>query len=196
VTQGGDITYKIAQAYDSRSLFQTNGTLDNQTDPNFRSISPNFTVFGIARNLGTIQAMQDPIVWAVGFITEPAINYTDPSGASQKRSLFYKTQYSDDTSLVSIHVRQQLEFVYLMSCPKVIDFLDDFSSASSRAQQLDSKILQEAASISGLLGDLVALATAQVYGSTQLTVGTDASGNFNKSDVMAFMKNVGGSKAK
>jgi hypothetical protein len=192
--QGGDITYKIAQAYDSRSLFQTNGTLDNQTDPNFCSISPNFMVFGIAHDLGTIQAMQDPIIWAVGFITEPAINYTDISGASQKRSLFYKTQYSNDTSLVSIRIYEH--FVYLILCPKVVDFLNNFANASSRAQQLDSKILQEAASISGSLGDLVALATAQVYGSTQLTVGTDASGNFNESDVMAFMKNVSGSKAK
>jgi hypothetical protein len=79
---------------------------------------------------------------------------------------------------------------------KIVDFLNDFTNASSRAQQLDSKILQAAAPISGLLGDLVALATAQVYGSTQLTVGTDASGNFNTSDVMAFMKNIGGSKTK
>ena len=39
---------------------------------------------------------------------------------------------------------------------------------------------------------MVALATAPLYGSTQLTIGTDASGNFNESDVMAFMKNVGG----
>ncbi|KAI9430131.1 hypothetical protein H4582DRAFT_2104007 [Lactarius indigo] len=146
---GGDITYKTAQ--DSVSLF------------------------AISRNLGTIQETQDPVVWAVGYIADPAINYTDLSGATQQRSLFYKTQYSDDTSLI-------------------VDFLDDFTNASSRAQQLDSKILEEAAPISGLLGDLVSLATAQVYGSTQLTVGTDASGNFNKSDVMAFMKNVGGSK--
>jgi hypothetical protein len=168
--------------------------LDNQTDTNFRPISPNVTVWGIARDLGTIQETQEPVVWTVGFVTDPAINYTDLSGASQQRSLFYKTQYSDDTSLVSIRVRQQ--FVRLTLCPKVIDFLNDFANASSRAQKLDSKILQEAAPISGLLGDLVALATAQVYGSTQLTVGTDASGNFNESDVMAFMKNVGGSKTK
>ena len=86
--------------------------------------------------------------------------------------------------------------LYLISYAKVIDFLNDFANASSRAQQLDSKILQAAAPISGLLGDLVALATAQVYGSTQLTIGTDASGNFNESDVMAFMKNVGESKTK
>ena len=86
--------------------------------------------------------------------------------------------------------------MYLILYPKILDFLDDFSNASSRAQKLDSKILKEAASISEQLGDLVALATAQVYGSIQLTVGTDASGNFDESDVMAFMKNVGGLETK
>ena len=58
---------------------------------------------------------------------------------------------------------------------------------------MDSKILGDAATVSGALGDLVSLSTAQVYGSIQLTVGYEASGNLNKSDVMAFMKNIGGS---
>ena len=57
---------------------------------------------------------------------------------------------------------------------------------------LDTKILQDAASVSSPLGDLVSLAIAQVYGSTQLTIGTDAFGNFNESNVMMFMKNTGG----
>ena len=47
-----------------------------------------------------------------------------------------------------------------------------------------------------MLGDLVSLAIAQVYGSTQLTIGTAKSGNFNNSDVMMFMKNIGGAQAK
>ena len=79
---------------------------------------------------------------------------------------------------------------------QIIDFLGDFTDASSRAQKLDQKILQGAAPISNLLGDLVSLAAAQVYGSTQLTVGIDASGTFNTSDVMMFMKNIGGSETK
>ncbi len=79
---------------------------------------------------------------------------------------------------------------------KIVDFLNNFTSASSRALALDSKILQHAASISSPLADLVSLATAQIYGSIQVTVGTDKSGNLDKSDVMAFMKNVGGSKTK
>jgi hypothetical protein len=79
--------------------------LDNQTDPNFRSIGPNFAVFAISRNLGLIQATESPVVWAVGLITDPAISYTALSLAiPQQRSLFYKSQYSDDTSLVSVHI--------------------------------------------------------------------------------------------
>jgi len=70
--------------------------------------------------------------------------------------------------------------------------MNDFDNASQRAQALDQRILQDAASVSSLLGDLVSLAVPQVYGSAQITIGTDANGNFNKSDVMMFMKNVGG----
>ena len=80
------------------------GVLDNQTDPNFRSISPNFAIFAISRNLGLIQATEDPVVWAVGLTMDPAINYTALFEAPRQRSLFYKTKYSDDTSLVSVHI--------------------------------------------------------------------------------------------
>ena len=79
---------------------------------------------------------------------------------------------------------------------QIVDFLNDFSNASSRAQQLDNKILQNASSVSDDLGDLISLATAQVYGNMQLTVGTDAHGNPNGSDVMMFMRNIGGANAK
>jgi hypothetical protein len=43
---------------------------------------------------------------------------------------------------------------------------------------------------------VTAIALAEVYGSMQLTVGTDEYGNLNKSDVMMFMKNIGGVKKK
>ena len=70
--------------------------------------------------------------------------------------------------------------------------MNDFNNASERAQQLDQKILKDAASVSSQLSDLVTLAVPQVYGSSQLTIGTDANNNFNESDVMMFMKNIGG----
>ncbi|KAH9021999.1 hypothetical protein EDB85DRAFT_2187724, partial [Lactarius pseudohatsudake] len=176
-----NVTFTVASSGNSRSSFGYHGSLDNQTEPllSIYPYGPSTTVFAISRDLGNIHATQDPVVWTVGLTTDPVINYTDLSGAApRQRSSFYKTRYSDDTSLI-------------------VDFLDDFANASSRAQKLDQKILQAVASapVSDLLGDLVSLATAQVYGSTHLTVGTDASGNYNESDVMMFMKNIGGSEA-
>jgi hypothetical protein len=79
---------------------------------------------------------------------------------------------------------------------QIVDFLNDFGNASSRAQQLDNKMLQDANSVSDDLGVLVSLAVAQVYSSMQLTIGTDAHGNLNNSDKMVFMKNIGGLGAK
>ncbi|KAH9021897.1 hypothetical protein EDB85DRAFT_2293347 [Lactarius pseudohatsudake] len=173
-----NITFSVTEESYCRNSFVDDGFLSNQTDTNFRpeSADSSLVVFAISRDLGNIQATQDPIVWTVGLTTDPVINYTDISEAApRQRSLFYKTQYSDDTSLI-------------------VDFLGDFANASSRAQKLDQKILQAAAPVSDLLGDLVSLATAQVYGSTHLTVGTDANGKYNESDVMMFMKNIGGLK--
>ncbi|KAH9024050.1 hypothetical protein EDB85DRAFT_2119040 [Lactarius pseudohatsudake] len=175
---GGEITYKIAEDSVVLQTFKFEGVLDNQTETDFRPINDRLPVFGISRDIGTIRTTQDPIVWSIGFITEPAVQYIDETGVPQNRSLFYKTvtRYHNDMFLI-------------------VDFLDDFADASSRAQQLDLRILQDAGTVSRKLGDLVSLATAQVYGSIQVTVGTDLSGNlFNESDVMAFMKNIGGLK--
>ncbi|KAH9023971.1 hypothetical protein EDB85DRAFT_294337 [Lactarius pseudohatsudake] len=169
IEMGDNITLKIADHSVSRDLFLHNGMLGATDTSNSPLLIPNSTVFAMSRDLGTIQATRDPIVWAVGYAADPVINYKDLSGTpSQQRSPFYKTQYSDDESLV-------------------VDFINDFANASSRAQKLDQKILQGAAFFSGPLGDLMSLTTAEIYGNTQLTVATDASGEFNHSDVMAFM---------
>ncbi|KAI0267468.1 hypothetical protein BC834DRAFT_822339, partial [Gloeopeniophorella convolvens] len=171
---GNNVTWKMAWATASRNAFMANGSLDNQEETDFRAISPHFPVFAISQDLGNIQSTQVPVVWTVGYTTDPAINYTDTPDSTQQRPLFYKSKYDgDDKSLI-------------------VDFLNDFTDATSRAQTLDSKIQQDATSISPQYWDLVSIASAQVYGSTQLTIGTDSNGNFNTSDVMMFMKNVGG----
>ena len=194
--QGTNVTYKIGTDQVSRGQFAANGTLDDTQDPNSRPINDDYPVFAISRNLGTIQATQAPVVWAVGYTTDPAVNYTDLSGAPPtSRSLYYKTKYSNDEALVNI---DDISLGVDMSNIRLqmVDFLNDFSNASSRAQQLDHDILQNTTSVSNMLGDLVSLSIAQVYGSTQLTVGIDASGKPNSSDVMMFMKNIGGAQSR
>jgi hypothetical protein len=101
IIQGPDITYKIAADDTSRGMFQTYGVLDDLEDTNFRAISDAFPVFAISKDLGTIQATQLPFVWTIGFTMDPAINYTDGYGTPTQRTLYYKSQYSDDDALVS-----------------------------------------------------------------------------------------------
>jgi hypothetical protein len=103
--QGDNVTYQIASDAESRGNFTYNGVSNGQQDRNSRAINDHFAVFAISRDLGTIQTTQAPVVWTVGFTTDPAINYTDLSDAPPvSRSLYYKTQYpgSNDESLASI----------------------------------------------------------------------------------------------
>ena len=79
---------------------------------------------------------------------------------------------------------------------QIVDFLNDFDNATSRAQQLVNRIANDSGSLSDDLPRLTYIALAEVYGSMQLTIGTDSHGNLNKSDVMMFMKNIGGLEKK
>jgi hypothetical protein len=186
----------IASDTDSRGNFTHNGVLNNQLDPAIRPVSDNFAVFAISRDLGTIKATQDPVVWAVGYTTDSAINYADLSGAPPtSRSPYYKTQYPKDDELASIDTISCRDDVFNNKV-QIVAFLKDFSQALTRARNLDNKILQAANSVSNNLGNLVSASVAQVFGSMQLTIGSDTHGNLNNSDIMMFMKNIGGVKKK
>ena len=61
----------------------------------------NDTLYSISRDLGIIQATTAPIVWAIGYTTDPAISYANESASSQRRRPYYKSRYNDDQSLVT-----------------------------------------------------------------------------------------------
>jgi hypothetical protein len=86
-------------------MFISNGVLDNQgavpTNPTF----PIGIVFAISRDLGVIQATQDPVIFVLGYTTDPAISYpAQPGIPAQQRRPYYKLKYSDDESLVTPHI--------------------------------------------------------------------------------------------
>ena len=168
---------------------------DQVVDANVPIAVSNDTLYSISRDLGTIQATSAPIVWAIGYTTDPAVSYANESASSsQRRRPYYKSRYNDDQSLVTLCIFWRCSCSNILV--QIIDFLNDFSNASERARQLDQKILEDAASVSSLLGDLVSLAVPQVYGSSQLTIGTDESGELDMSDVMMFIKDIGGNSPK
>ena len=196
LVQGNNVTYQIASDTDSRGNFTRSGKLNGQQDPNLRPINVNPAVFGISRDLGTIKATQDPVVWAIGYTTDPAINYSDLSGAPPiYRSPYYKIRYSNDGEMASICCASRGDDMSDFK-GQIVDFLNDFNNATSRAEQREIKISHDSLSIANNLSWLTTTALAEVYGSMQLTIGTDEHGNLNESDVMMFMKNIGGVQKK
>jgi hypothetical protein len=111
------------------------------------------------------------------------------------RSPYYKIQYSNDEELASIYGNSRGDNISNLKS-QIVDFLNDFSNASLRALQPENKIFEDSQSITNDLVRLTTTALAEVYGSMLLTIGTDEHGNPNKSDVMMFMKNIGGVKKK
>ena len=195
--QGTHVGFQSGSDADCRGNFTRNGEL-NIRDDQTRSISDGVTVFALSYELYNISATptHPPVVWAIGYTTDLANNYTDLSGAPPTpRSPYYKSRYSDDKEMASTYTNSWGENMSNIKA-QMVDFLNDFSNASSRAQQLDGKIVQDSESVAQYLSWLTSLALAEVYGSMQLTISTDGHGNFNKSDVMIFTKNIGGSKAK
>ncbi|VDC02252.1 unnamed protein product [Peniophora sp. CBMAI 1063] len=178
-TKTGDgFTYRTGFADDCRNLFANKGVLDNNQDTNFRVITQDFPVFSFAFDLGSIKATSQPKVFTAGFVRDPAIKYTDLSGTSSQRSLFYNKKYTDIDSLI--------DFV-----------LTDYSGALSRATNLDSGLSDAAHKVisSDTLSDIVSLTTRNIFGSTELTIGVGSDGKLNDSDVMMFMRNTNGDQA-
>lgn len=72
--------------------------------------------------------------------------------------------------------------------------LGDFSGALSRATEIDTKVLNQALTVSDKYGDLVSLAVRQTIGGTELTISKGTDGGWNISDIKVFMKDVGTSR--
>ncbi|KAF4619311.1 hypothetical protein D9613_005332 [Agrocybe pediades] len=181
-TQYGSAYYSVSNAAGTtfqsgadvvvRAQFINNGKLPNTQDTNFRAISNNWPVFGLSRDLGTVtSALTDPVVFSVGHVRDPAINYIVNNGALQARSLYFWSQFSSVNDVIS-------------------SFLGDFKNALSRAQTFDNKVQSDANKISADYASIVALSIRQALGATEITISKNADGSFNTNDVIVFMKEI------
>ncbi|KAK0246464.1 DUF1793-domain-containing protein [Armillaria nabsnona] len=171
--QGNDTTYETGAAPVVRGNFTTNGTLFNTVDTKFRAISDEFVVFGHAVNLNNITSTTSSVVWAIGLVRDPVISLYSTS-ANNSRSSYFWTAYNTVSDAVDF-------------------FLSDFSNAKQRAIDLDNKIMSDAGQISDNYADLVTLAARQAL-AVDITVSKDSQGQWNTSDVMTFMRDVGNSR--
>ncbi|KAK0455849.1 hypothetical protein EV421DRAFT_1918400 [Armillaria borealis] len=168
-----DATYETGADTVVRGDFSTRGALLNTADVNFRAISDHFVVLGHAVNLNNITSTTSSVVWAIGLVRDPVISLYSTS-ANDSRSSYFWTAYNTVSDAVDF-------------------FLSDFSNAKQRAINIDNKITSDARQISNNYADLVTLAARQAL-AVDITVSKDNEGQWNTSDVMTFMRDVGNSR--
>lgn len=63
----------------------------------------NYPVFALAKNLGEIQSLSDPVVFALGHVRDPVIQVKTPQGENpENRYLYYKVKYNNTGDGVSV----------------------------------------------------------------------------------------------
>ena len=63
--------------------------------------SQNFTSLAIAVDIGSVQSATSPVVYSVGVVRDPVVQYTN----EESRSPYYRVQYTNVHDLVSCHLR-------------------------------------------------------------------------------------------
>ncbi|KAK7438891.1 hypothetical protein VKT23_017817 [Stygiomarasmius scandens] len=174
------MTYQSGVDNDVRGTFRDKGKLLNTKDTNFRPINQSFVVFGISVDLGTITSTSGPVVWGLGLVRDPIINYPSASGASLDS---YRPYFFSDSQFSG----KQIEDV-------VDSFLKDYDLAAQRAADLDKKILADSSVVfpegNGQYHNLLAMAARQAVAIDFTFANVEQDGK-NRVDIKAFMKNTG-----
>ena len=93
-------TYQTGQDVVVRGQFISNGALANTQDTNFRAVSNDWPVFGLAHDLGTVSGTSPTVVYAVGHVRDPAIQYIVANNGRQSRNLYFWSEFSSVTDPV------------------------------------------------------------------------------------------------
>ncbi|KAI0638108.1 DUF1793-domain-containing protein [Trametes polyzona] len=164
-------TWQTGQDTVVRAQFVNNGKLTNTGDTAFRAVSDRWPVFAFAHDLGSVTGATAPVVFSVGHVRDPAIQYIVANNGRQSRSLFFWTRFSTVASAIST-------------------FLNDYNNALARARAFDAKVNADATKISADYAAIVALSIRQGFGATEITVSRTSNGGFNTNDVLVFMKEI------
>ncbi|KAF5343348.1 hypothetical protein D9758_014189 [Tetrapyrgos nigripes] len=170
---GQSLTWKTGDVDSVRPLFVEQGSLDNNGDTGFRVINDRLPVFAIAADLGKIQSTSQPVVWSLGVVRDPMVQYILPSEKQESR----RPYFFSDPRFSSQKIEDVIDF-----------FMQDYQPGLQRSNDLDARILQDAAAVS--VGNeqeylsLVSLSTRQVLAGFDITTGPNG-------DIKAFTKNTG-----
>ena len=95
------VTYQTGQDVVVRTQFVSKATLLNTQDASFRGVSDKWPVFAMAADLGEVTGPSEPVVFSVGHVRDPAIQYIKPDGTLQNRSLLFWSEFDNIGDAVS-----------------------------------------------------------------------------------------------
>lgn len=154
-------------------------------DTNYRAVSDDWAVFALAHLLGDVTSTPQSVVFSIGQVRDPVIEYIQQDDTFEGRSYYFWSAYSTIAEVVCItFVSTALKSYYIA---QISDFLSDYSAALSRANSLDETLQTASASISSAYADIVALSMRQTFGATELTI-SGSPGAWNTSDTLMFLK--------
>ncbi|KAG9017718.1 hypothetical protein FRB95_007102 [Tulasnella sp. JGI-2019a] len=166
------MTYQSGQDTVVRGNFISTGKLPSTQDGNFRAVSNAWPVFAFAHDLGTVTATASaPVVYTVGRVRDPAIEYIIAGGALQARSNYFWSAYTTVDAAIAA-------------------FLPDYANALTRANTFDAKVQADASAISADYASIVALSIRQALGATEITISKTSTGAWNTADIMMFLKEI------
>ncbi|KAG8213438.1 DUF1793-domain-containing protein [Butyriboletus roseoflavus] len=168
---GTSTTYQTGQDIVVRAQFINNGVLADTFDADFRAISDNWPVFAFAQDLGTVSGTSNTVLFTVGHVRDPAVEYIVAGGAYQARSLYAWSAYPYAEKMIEA-------------------FLEDYPNAVIRAQEFDQQVESDASAISSNYAGVVQLSIRQAFGAMELTISQSSDGSWNTTDVLMFLKEI------
>ncbi|KAF8903983.1 hypothetical protein CPB85DRAFT_1226086, partial [Mucidula mucida] len=169
-------TYQTGTDITLRLGFVNDGKLNNTADTRYRAINQDWPVLAHSIDLGEIEATSPgTVVWGIGLVRDPGIDY-EPSqdAAAKSRSSYFWTLYSSVDDAINT-------------------FMSGFTNARKEATALDNMISSDAETVSDDYSELISLSARQAM-ALDYTVAKGSDGNWNKSDIMVFAKDVGTSR--
>ena len=95
------MTYQVGWAGVVKPAFQSNGTLNNTVDQQFRAIQDHWPVLAFAHDLGTVlTAKTTPVVHVVGYVRDPLAQFSNLPGVNGLRGSYYLTRYNGVPDMV------------------------------------------------------------------------------------------------
>ena len=193
--QSPSLSWRTNSDVNSRATFQEATDLGNSANLTYRPIQnpDDWPVFAIAYDLGTVTDESSELVWGIGVARDRIAQAQTGFSPEEDRYPYYLSQYRSSSEAVSENDCHHPQMLILRSRCQFEDFLQSYDNASSRADDLDRKIMSAASNKSAGYADLIALGTRQVLAAFEVTISKGADG-YNVSDIQAFMKDSGTSQ--